>query len=135
MYRKLIACSLICLFLISGVIKSAYAAAPTLTSDHWSVSLGKPIFNDTKMAKPIPNVSNMYSLIIKNNGDNAYNVRVQVFRDEPDNSQTQLQLVSMHSVIQGGAWEVGKEYTLHNNLPVSVKATIKMLFFDIKPWT
>ncbi|SFS77790.1 hypothetical protein [Paenibacillus sp. BC26] len=120
MYRRIaISLLIFCTFLFGTAMECTYAI-PTSTSEHWSVSLGKPILDEPNIAKPIPNVSNMYSLNIKNNGDKAYNVRVQVFRDEPD-SQTQLQLFDTHSAMTG-VWSNGEEYKLHKNLPVSVKA-------------
>jgi hypothetical protein len=48
----------------------------------------------------------------------VYNVRVQAYRDEPG-SQTQLQL-ALSTNLQN--WESGREFILHQNLPVSAKA-------------
>jgi hypothetical protein len=61
----------------------------------------------------------MYSLTVKNNGEKAFNVKVEAYRNEP-NSQTKLQLTSSQPA--ASSWENGKELTIHNNIPVSVKS-------------
>ncbi|QHW33829.1 hypothetical protein GZH47_25550 [Paenibacillus rhizovicinus] len=119
MYRKLLACSILCLSLMSWSIQTTYAAVPTLISDHWSVSLDAPDSDNPNMSTPVPNKVNMYSLKLKNTGGQAYHVRVQAFRDEPG-SHTQMQL-AVNGIV-APVWESGRELTVHHNLPVLAKA-------------
>jgi hypothetical protein len=126
MYRN-ITCSLllICALLMGMTMESAYATdnhqlfdiPASKTSEQWSVTLGEPILDGPNMA-PKPNVADMYSITIKNNGEKAYNVRGEAYRNEP-NSQTKLQL-ALHTLTP--SWENGNEMTIHKNLPISVKA-------------
>ncbi|QGQ97732.1 hypothetical protein EHS13_24015 [Paenibacillus psychroresistens] len=100
MYRKII-CSLLlgCALLMGMTMGSVNVYAtdnnqlfhvPTSeTSELWSVTLGEPILDRPNMAKPIPNVADVYSLTIKKKEEKAYNVRVEAYRSEP-NSQTKL---------------------------------------------
>jgi hypothetical protein len=126
MYRN-ITCSLllVCALLMGMTMESAYAAdkhqlfdvPASKNSEQWSVTLGQPILDGPNMA-PKPNVADMYSVTIKNNGEKAYNVRGEAYRNER-NSQTKLKL-TLHTLTP--SWENGKELTIHKNLPISVNA-------------
>lgn len=88
------------------------------STEQWSVTMGKAIYDQPNMAKSKPGVADMYSITIKNSGVTAYNVRLEAYRNEP-NSQTKLQLFS-HQIAD--RFNSGKDWLVHKNLPISVKA-------------
>jgi hypothetical protein len=84
------------------------------SSDHWKVTLDKPETDDLKAEK---GVFNLYSLDVKNIGDEVYDPIFEVYRSEP-NSRTKYALTSSKDIPKT------QDFFHHQNLPVSTKAKV-----------
>lgn len=88
------------------------------SSDQWVVRIDSP--DDQKhpdMINAKKDVSNTYSLKLKDLKKDVYNVKVEAYRNEP-NSKTKYELFT----IDNPNFKSGKAVQLHANFPISVKA-------------
>ncbi|HWO98441.1 MAG TPA: hypothetical protein VNM45_19335 [Bacillus sp. (in: firmicutes)] len=94
----------------------------TQTSKQWSIELGQGKGNNSQSinsqsTKPQQGVSNNYSIAVKSIGKDVKNVRIEVFRDEP-NSTTKYELFTAENLelLKDG------EPFLFSNFPLSENA-------------
>ncbi|WP_052520802.1 hypothetical protein [Aneurinibacillus migulanus] len=121
MFRKIAGLLLVisCLsFNLTSVINAqAFKVPNTQSTNQWSIRIDKPILDRPNTSKPKPGIADMYSMVVKNNGNTLYDVTIDVYRNEP-NSPTKFGLFS-NSL---GTVEKGKTAFQHLNFPVSVHA-------------
>lgn len=106
-----------------GTHATAHAFSPESlpviqSSDRWEVKIDSP--DDQKhpdMIKSQKGVYNTYSLKLKDLQKDVYNLKVEVYRDEP-NSKTKYELFTNNNPL----FKSGQEIQLHANFPISVKA-------------
>jgi hypothetical protein len=84
------------------------------SSDHWKVTLDKPETDDLKAEK---GVFNLYSLDVKNIGDEVYDPIFEVYGSE-SNTRTKYSLISSKDM------PIKQDFFHHQNLPVSTKAKV-----------
>jgi len=120
--KKYIISSLICICSFFGTSLNAHAFAPkqlpiVQQSDHWKVMIKEP--SEKKRAKA--GVYDVFNFSVINTGAWAYNVTVDIFRDEP-------KTITNYGLFKMENEKVGRNSFHLDTYPVSVKAnTIKVL--------
>lgn len=115
MGKNIVALTVCLLFLITSNSLPVHANSvkdlPTSkTSDHWKVVIGERKIDNIK-----PNErTNIYSVRVENIGKKAYDIQVEVYRDEP-NTKTMYWLTTDDIPSTRNFYE-------HQNLPLSTKA-------------
>jgi len=112
------------LLLVGTSIDAKALALPELptkeTSKQWSVEVTKPDTDDPNLAKTKKGVYHTYSLDVKNIGKDVHDVKVQLFRNEP-NSNTKYGLLPTIEIPQLSQKD---GHPLHvSNFGLSEKAT------------
>jgi len=116
--------SLLCLFAMGTGIAVSALAIPKLPitekSKQWEVEIAKPDEDDPHLVKAKKGLYNVYSLNLINIGKDVQDVKVQLFRDEP-NSATKYGLLP---AIEPCHLSESNKVTLHiSNFGLSEKAT------------
>ncbi len=123
MFKSSICLSLICLLLF-GITGNAFAIKDnkqnpvSMTSNQWSVVISQAIKTDEQTMSKSNNQFNTYSLLLKNVGKTVSDVRVEVFKNVEQESQTKMELFSKEIDLANN----NQGFIINNEFPLSTKS-------------